>query len=102
MPQKLIIKHWILIPSDREVLFNLGVIHMQQGYSADGMNFLFALAVKSDPDYFEAHHNLCGRLSNALAITIRRKCILREALRIKPNDAALRHTAAKFCVRINL
>lgn len=77
-------------PDDADILFNLGVIHMQQGYAQEALDY-YKRTVKSDPDYFDAHYNL------AAAYLMRRHYTqaewhFQEALRLKPNDAVLKHT----------
>lgn len=77
-------------PPDNQVLFNLGVISMQQNILTDAIEFYQKL-ISYNNNHFDAQNNL------AIAYLFLRKkeqslFHFQEALRIQPNNEAIRHT----------
>ena len=79
-----------ITPQDVQALFNLGVINMQLGHIDDAVKY-YSDAVRQNNDLYEAHNNL----GFIFLIRKNKQAALlhfREALRIRPDNEALRHT----------
>lgn len=76
--------------NDTQILFNLGVISMQEGEMQAAIDF-YTKVVKKDSNLYDAHNNLAF-----LYLTMRRKADallhFREALRLQPENKAIQHT----------
>jgi predicted TPR repeat methyltransferase len=79
-----------MMPEDKQVLFNLGIIAMQQGMVADAIKF-YQQVIMLDPNSFDAHNNLgiafLSQKKTSLALTH-----FYAALKLQPNNEAIRHT----------
>lgn len=79
-----------LLPTDLQLLFNLGVLNMQQGRIKEAINY-YAQTLKVDANFFPGHNNIAAAY---LALRDTKLALLhfREALRLKPDNMALKHT----------
>ena len=77
---------------DVQTLYNLGVIHGQQGALEEAVNY-YLRAVAADPNFFAAQNNLGAAY---LALKNREAAMrhFQEALRIQPANEVVRHTIA--------
>lgn len=75
---------------DVQILFNLGVINMQTANVAEAISF-YSRVVQIDNDHYAAHNNLGYAY---LIMRDHQNALLhfREALRLQPDNTALRHT----------
>ncbi len=79
-----------ITPNDVQTLFNLGVIYMQLGKIDEAVQY-YLRAVQQDNNLYEVHNNLgfifLVKKDRAAALLH-----FREALRLQPDNEALRHT----------
>lgn len=87
-------QHYLIVlditPHDVQALFNLGVISMQLGKTDDAVDY-YLRAVGQNNDLYEAHNNLgfIFLIRKDQQAALRH---FREALRLQPDNEALRHT----------
>jgi predicted TPR repeat methyltransferase len=81
-----------VIPADAQLLFNMGVISVQLGLVKEAISY-YQLCLQVSPDNIEAHTNL-----GAAFLEIKDKQSashhLREVVRLRPDDVAVKHTLA--------
>lgn len=81
-----------LVPDDAQLLFNMGVINMQLGMVDEAIPF-YLQCLQVSPDNIEAHTNL-GAAYLQMKDKESAAKHLREVVRLRPNDEAVKHTLA--------
>jgi len=79
-----------LSSTDSQVLFNLGIISVQQGYYHEAIDY-YLKSLQQSPNHFDAHNNI----AIAYLVLKDQRAALRhfqEAHRLHPYDIAIKHT----------